>query len=280
MISIVLPTYNRKDLLIDAITSISAQSFKDWELIIVDDGSTDGTYEAIKGHLCSRIHYVHQKNQGVSRARNIGINKSRYDWIAFLDSDDYWHKNKLQYQLETLENNPQYNAIYTDEIWIRSGVRVNQRKHHRKYSGWIFHHCLRSCLISPSSLLLSRDLLNLYGLFDDKLPVCEDYDLWIRITTHQPILYLPEKLIVKRGGHSDQLSKSRWGMDRYRVQSLLKAVDSNLLTPQQEKWVADEIVYKSKILENGFSKRNRLVQAAYYRMVRRRFHSEVSKGEK
>ena len=269
MISVVIPTFNRKTLLIEAIESVLAQTFRDWELIVVDDGSTDGTEEKLKRLLCPEIRYIRQRNQGVSRARNRGIQTAVNDWIAFLDSDDYWHKDKLRLQLEALDANPEYRAAHTDEVWIRSGVRVNPGKRHRKHSGWIFHHCLRLCLISPSSVLLHR------SLFDESLPVCEDYDLWLRITARQPVLFHPDKLVVKRGGHQDQLSRSRWGMDRYRVQALLKAAGSGRLTPQQKKWVAAEIVYKSGILELGFQKRSRTAQAAYYSRLRTHFRNQT-----
>ena len=271
MISVVIPTFNRKKLLIEAVQSVCTQSFQDWELIVVDDGSTDGTEEELKPLLSSEIQYIRQAHQGVSGARNRGIQAARHDWIAFLDSDDYWRRDKLHLQLEALDANPEYRAIHTDEIWIRSGVRVNPGKRHRKHSGWIFHRCLRLCLISPSSFLIHRSLLNEHGVFDETLPVCEDYDLWLRITAHRPVLFLPGKLVVKRGGHDDQLSRSRWGMDRYRVRALLKAAGSRRLTPQQQRWVAAEIVYKSGILEHGFEKRERTSRAAYYSRLKAHF---------
>ena len=276
MISVIIPTFNRKQLLLEAVESVRRQSFRDWELLVVDDGSTDGTDQVIESLISDGIRCIRQEHSGVSAARNRGIRAARNDWIAFLDSDDYWHKQKLQQQFEALEANPEYLAVHTDEIWIRSGVRVNPRKHHRKRSGWMFHHCLRLCLISPSSILLHRSLLDESGLFDESFPVCEDYELWLRITARRPVFFVPEKLVVKRGGHADQLSRSRWGMDRYRVRALLKSVDSGCLTPQQGQWAAAEIVRKSEILEQGFAKRGRMDRASYYRELRRRFGQRES----
>ena len=277
MISVIIPTFNRKQLLLEAVESVRRQSFRDWELLVVDDGSTDGTDQVIESLISDGIRCIRQEHSGVSAARNRGIRAARNDWIAFLDSDDYWHKQKLQQQFEALEANPEYLAVHTDEIWIRSGVRVNPRKHHRKRSGWMFHHCLRLCLISPSSILLHRSLLDESGLFDESFPVCEDYELWLRITARRPVFFVPEKLVVKRGGHADQLSRSRWGMDRYRVRALLKSGDSGCLTPQQRQWAAAEIVRKSEILEQGFAKRGRMDRASYYRELRRRFGQSDSK---
>ena len=277
MISVIIPTFNRKQLLLEAVESVRRQSFRDWELLVVDDGSTDGTDQVIESLISDGIRCIRQEHSGVSAARNRGIRAARNDWIAFLDSDDYWHKQKLQQQFEALEANPEYLAVHTDEIWIRSGVRVNPRKHHQKRSGWMFHHCLRLCLISPSSILLHRSLLDESGLFDESFPVCEDYELWLRITARRPVFFVPEQLVVKRGGHADQLSRSRWGMDRYRVRGLLKSVDSGCLTPQQRQWAAAEIVRKSEILEQGFAKRGRMDRASHYRELRRRFGQSDSK---
>ena len=271
MISVIIPTFNRKQLLLEAVESVRSQTFQDWELLVIDDGSTDGTDQVLEPLICDGIRCIRQEHSGVSAARNRGIRAARYDWIAFLDSDDYWHKQKLQQQVDTLEANPEYLAVHTDEIWIRSGVRVNPRKHHQKRSGWMFHHCLRLCLISPSSILLHRSLLEESGLFDESFPVCEDYELWLRITARRPVFFLPEKLVVKRGGHADQLSRSRWGMDQYRVRGLLKSVDSGRLTPQQRRWAGAEIIRKSEILEQGFAKRGRMGRASHYGELRRRF---------
>ncbi len=271
LISVVIPTFNRKQLLLEGVESVRRQSFQDWELLLIDDGSTDGTSQVLEPLISDETSYIRQEHSGVSAARNRGIRAARYDWIAFLDSDDYWHKHKLQRQVEALEANPEYQAVHTDEIWIRSGVRVNPRKHHQKRSGWMFHHCLRLCLISPSSILLHRNLLEESGLFDEDYPVCEDYELWLRITARRPVLFLPEKLVFKRGGHADQLSRSRWGMDRYRIRALLKSLDSGCLTPQQCQWAAAEIVRKSAILEQGFAKRGKMDRASYYGELRGRF---------
>ena len=130
-----------------------------------------------------------------------------------------------------------------------------------------------------SSILLHRRLLDESGLFDESFPVCEDYELWLRITARRPVLFVPEKLVVKRGGHADQLSRSRWGMDRYRVRGLLKSVDSGYLTPQQRQWAAAEIVRKSEILEQGFAKRGRMDRASHYRELRQRFGQSDSELE-
>jgi len=264
LVSIVLPTYNRRPFLEQAVESVVNQTFKEWELLVVDDGSDDESWKTVKKFHDRRIYYLYQRNLGVSRARNTGIQLSRFPWICFLDSDDYWEPTKLHRQLEVLECHPQYRVIYTDEIWIRKGQRVNPRKVHRKHQGWIYHRCLPLCIISPSSVLLDRSIFQKIGPFDGDFPVCEDYEMWLRISSRYPIFFLEEPLIVKVGGHADQLSKSLWGLDRYRIQAMIKTYSSGVLTPQQAVWTARQIVEKARILASGFTNRKKWVEARGY----------------
>ncbi|MFQ5737999.1 MAG: glycosyltransferase family 2 protein [Acidobacteriota bacterium] len=274
MISIILPTYNRRELLVEAIHSILKQRFQDWELIVVDDGSTDQTQQLVRSLREDRIRCLYQPHKGVSAARNAGIEQARFPWITFLDSDDCWRPAKLQRQLEELERCPAYRVVHSDEIWIRRGRRVNPRKIHRKYGGWIYHRCLPLCTISPSSVLLHRTVLQEYGVFDETYPVCEDYELWLRLSAQLPILFLDEPLVVKQGGHAGQLSKSRWGLDRYRVRALIKTYRTLQLTPSQRVWTAAEIVRKATILCSGFQKRNKVEEAQCYRSIVRTWKRE------
>jgi len=243
---------------------VLGQTFTDWELIVVDDGSNDGT-DAILDRFCDRrIRYVYQERAGVSAARNHGIRLARYPWLAFLDSDDQWRPAKLEKQLEAIDVHPEFRAVYTNEIWIRRGLRVNQKRKHRKYGGWIYCYCLPLCIISPSSVLLHESLFNSSQAFDESFPVCEDYELWLRISCRYPIHFLDENLIIKTGGHRDQLSRSRWGLDRYRIRALEKTYQSGLLTPLQKHWTSREIAAKAKILAAGYRNRHKLRGAARY----------------
>lgn len=273
MISIVIPTFNRAGFVIQAVESVLSQTFENLELIVIDDGSTDSTERQLAQINDSRLRYQRIDHSGVSRARNAGIGLCRYDWISFLDSDDLWMPEKLEEQVEFMRRNRLYQVAYTNEIWIRNGERVNQRKKHRKYGGWIYHRCLALCIISPSSVLIHRSVLQNEGVFDPDLPVCEDYDLWLRISARNPILFVDKPLITKRGGHPDQLSKSRWGFDRFRVKAMLKCAESGRLTYQQFLWTAREIVTKSKILLAGFEKRGKENEARYYREIIDRFEA-------
>ena len=264
-ISVIIPTHNRRELLAGAVESVRAQTFRDWDLLIVDDGSDDGTDRDWSDPGDPRIRYLRTERKGVSAARNLGIQQAKSPWIGFLDSDDTWLPRKLEIQLSALESQPGYLAVHSDEIWIRRGRRVNPKKIHRKYGGWVYRYSLPRCVISPSSILIARELLDRCGMFDEDFPVCEDYELWLRMFARHPICFVDRPLLVKTGGHADQLSRSTWGLDRFRVRAMVKTVESGDLSIQQEAWTAAEIVRKSEILAGGCEKRGRTEMGGYYR---------------
>ena len=255
-ISVIIPTFNRRHTLNRAINSVLNQTLKPVKIIVVDDGSTDGTDEWLQLHHPS-IKLISQSNCGVSSARNLGIQHAQTDWISLLDSDDEWLEDKLEKQVNLLLKNPNILFCHTDEIWIRNGVRVNQGKKHQKYGGMIFENCLDMCRISPSSTLFHKTLLDDVGVFDEDLKICEDYDLWLRITVKYPVLYLDEPLIIKYGGHKNQLSKVSEGIERYRIQTLEKLKQNKKLVPKQKYLVERMLVKKYKIYANGVIKRGR-----------------------
>jgi glycosyltransferase involved in cell wall biosynthesis len=197
---------------------------------------------------------IQQDNLGVSAARNAGIAVARHDWIALLDSDDVWHENKLERQLAALNNAPEYLICHSNEIWIRNGVRVNQMDKHKKVGGHIFQHCLPLCVISPSAVMIHRSLFEETGLFDESLPACEDYDLWLRICSRYPVLYIDEALITKHGGHDDQLSRQFWGMDRFRIQALNRIISGNNLSDRDRDAAINMMVKKITIYLTGAEK--------------------------
>lgn len=271
-VSVIIPTFNRASFLKEALDSVLSQSYRDFELIVVDDGSTDSTRELVEG--CQRSHlqsikliYIYQENQGVSAARNRGLKAARGEYIAFLDSDDLWVKDKLQIQMTWMEANPHTLVCYTDEIWIRWGKRINPMKKHQKYSGWIFEKCLPLCIISPSSILLRKEIFHKVGFFDETLPVCEDYDLWLRIAKDYLIHFIPKPLIIKRGGHPDQLSQRYWGNDRFRVRALEKLLKTGELTADQWEMTLKELRRKCEILVKGFLKRGKTEEAKLYHRI-------------
>jgi glycosyltransferase involved in cell wall biosynthesis len=256
-ISVIIPTYNRKETLKRAIRSVLMQSYTPYELIVIDDGSDDGTKEWLKDNY-PNVKYIYQMNSGVSSARNKGIKFARGDWIALLDSDDEWLPSKLKDQANEIELNPAAKFLHTNEIWIRNGVRVNQMKKHKKYGGYIFEKCLDMCRISPSSVLIKKDIFDEIGMFDETLKVCEDYDLWLRFASKYPVHFLDQPLIKKYGGHSDQLSKVDDGIESYRIRSLKKIMNSGILNKKQKTITKDVLVKKMYIYAKGLEKRNKI----------------------
>jgi len=256
-ISVIIPTLNRRNLLKRAVKSVLEQSIPIEEIIVVDNGSTDGTRSMLRSNF-PRVHCITEHKLGVSAARNRGISIAKGNWIAFLDSDDAWLPTKLEKQVAAHSKNSDFRLIHTDEIWYREGKRVNQMKKHKKRGGDIFENCLLLCCISPSSVLLRKDLIQDVGLFDDALPACEDYDLWLRITSGESVLYVDEALTIKYGGHEGQLSSKYWGMDRFRIQSLEKLLANQLLTSSQTRAVHKVLLQKLNIIIQGGIKRDNI----------------------
>ena len=263
-VSVIIPTFNRSRWLIRALRSVLKQTFRDYEVIVVDDGSSDDTYQALTSYM-PMIRYVHQEvNRGVSAARNSGIRRAAAPWIAFLDSDDYWLEDKLSVQMEFLERNKGTLICQTEEIWIRDGRRVNPRRKHRKPSGDIFTQSLKLCLVSPSSVVLKSSLLDEIGLFDESLPAAEDYDLWLRISCRYPVYLIDNALVVKEGGHDDQLSRGFIGMDRFRIKAIVKLLRSGMLTHAQQRAAIEELSTKCRIYGEGCMKRERKREGSFY----------------
>ena len=264
-VSAVIPTFNRGHCLLRAINSVLAQTTPVDEIIVVDDGSDDKTYDLlvknelldIRGQL-PNIRYLYQENKGVSAARNLGIKEAENEYIALLDSDDAWAKTKIERQALKLEKkNFSCRITHTEEIWLKDGQRINPKKKHKKSGGFIFEKCLPLCCISPSSVLLHRTLFNDYGFFDEKLPACEDYDMWLRLCAFEEVLFVEEALTIKYGGHADQLSRAFWGMDRFRVLALEKLINSGKLSKTQRSQALEMLVKKIEILLLGAKKREK-----------------------
>jgi len=273
-VSVVIPTYNRWPMLGAAVDSVLAQSYREFELIVVDDGSTDETATEL-AKLGSRLRYVYQDRGGVSAARNTGVRQSRGRLIAFLDSDDLWQPDKLKIQAHFMQSLPEAQICQTDEIWIRRGVRVNPRIKHRKPSGDIFEESLALCLVSPSAVMLTRELFDRSGGFDESLPVCEDYDLWLRIARYYPVPLIDQLLVIKHGGHADQLSHSMWGMDQYRVLALQKLLRSGIAGDRRA-MIFRVMQHKVAVLARGAHKRGKVADAERYQTMLSEFAEEIS----
>jgi len=269
-VSVVIPTYDRAARVERAVASVLAQTRPADEVVVVDDGSTDGTAERLRTAFPA-VTVLGTENRGVSAARNHGIARTSGDWIAFLDSDDEWREEKLEAQLEALAAAPGYRLCHCDEVWIRGGRRVNPRRVHEKRGGWIYRHCLPRCAISPSSAMVARTLFDEVGLFDESLPACEDYDLWLRVCAREPVLFVDRRLVVKYGGHDDQLSRTVPALDRWRIRALIKILDSDVLDEEDRRATIATLHRKIDVYAAGAGKRGRGAEVAALERAREKY---------
>lgn len=269
-ISVVIPTWNRRQLVCRAIRSVQEQTLPATEIVVVDDGSDDGTGQLLAREFAD-IKLLGQGNAGVSAARNLGLASSVGDWIAFLDSDDQWLPGKLASQAALVDSIRDIKVCHTDEIWVRNGRRVNPMKKHAKHGGDIFLYCLPLCCVSPSSVLIHRSVFDQLGGFDETLPACEDYDMWLRVFSRYHAGLVEQPMLVKYGGHPDQLSRRHWGMDRFRVTALDKLLRQSPLTTSQRIATTEMLDQKCRILANGSNKRGDKTTAKYYQALARQW---------
>ncbi len=256
--SIIIPTHNRRAFLEIAVSSVLKQSDADFELIVVDDGSTDETKDYIQTIHDPRFVYCYQNNQGVSKARNAGLKQARGQWIAFLDSDDQWTPQKLEITRQYIEKFPSISIFYTEEVWYRNGAILNQKKKHKNPDGHVYIQALPLCCMSISTAVINRTVFEAIGIFDKDFVACEDYDFWLRATHRYEVKLIPEALTLKDGGRPDQLSSSIWGLDRFRIKALSKMLKSGQLSKKDYAATYQEILKKSRVYIAGAKKRGKI----------------------
>jgi GT2 family glycosyltransferase len=277
-ISVILPTFNRSHITIKAIESVLDQTYTDWELIVVDDGSTDSTWTTLSSQCeawekrfspsdsaYKKIQLFRKEHEGVASARNFGVNKSTGIWISFLDSDDVWHPQKLELQLNFHMENPKFRISQTTEQWIRNGIAIETLPKLRKKSGNFYTEALERCLITSSSVMIHRDLWLETGGFREEMPSCEDYDLWLRILYKgEEVGLIENNLLTRFGGHPDQLSSKYPAIERFRIYSqfnLLLEMDSveiEFFPPNRQKLV-DSLLNRLLRFKMGRTKRGKNV---------------------
>jgi len=261
-ISVIIPSYNRAKFILKAIDSILNQSIQIDEIIIVDDGSTDETKELVTSISNDHIKYIYQENKGVSNARNIGIKVAKNQWLCFLDSDDIWHENKIEKQINFHQKNTHIFFSHTDELWMFNNKIINQKKHQQKPFGFCFEKNIPNTLIGASTVMIHKKVLEDIGYFDETLVACEDYDLWLKILLKYELGLINEKLITKIAGHENQLSFTTRLIDEYRISSLLKHKNS-----KYKDLILSEIVKKCNILIKGAIKHsNKEIEEKYTKL--------------
>jgi glycosyltransferase involved in cell wall biosynthesis len=185
------------------------------------------------------------------------VSRSRGDKVAFLDSDDQWLPEKLERQSRVWERSPEAALVYSAEIWMRKGTRVNPPAHYRGASGRILERSIRACVISPSTAVIKRSVFESLQGFRPDYPVCEDYELWLRLCSRYSVAYLSDPLVVRYGGRPDQLSFSYPAMDYWRVRALASLAGSSMLTDLERLALAREIVRRGRVLIKGYRSRGK-----------------------
>ncbi len=274
LVSVVIPTYNRANVVARAIRSVLSQTYQNLELIVVDDGSEDGTTAVL--NRFNSIKTIRQNNRGVSAARNAGIALSSGKLLAFLDSDDEWLPEKIRKQVLLYSPEKPEFICHSNELWMRDQKIVPQKDIHTKQGGFFFKRALERCLISPSAVIISRVLLDTVGWFDEDLEAAEDYDLWLRITAFHNVDFVDEKLVIKHAGEQNQLSVTTTAIDRFRVQALEKILTSPVLSDEYRTAARGVLIQKSTILSKGLLKRGKPAEAKIYDELARKHSIHIN----
>lgn len=237
-VSIVTPTYNRAGFIAQAVDSVLAQTMPDWELLIVDDGSTDDTREVLAGYQGDpRIHYFYQPNRGQSVARNNALEKVRGDFVGFLDSDDLWCADKLERQLALFEDHPDVGIVHGDESIIDEKGQEVSRENMRRYSGRITPQLLADNSVSITTALVKRECFDEMGGFHASHGVADDYDLWLRFSARYRFHYEPG-IFASYRMMADQISsdkRRRFAANEMIIKNFLNQY-GHMLAAREKRW--------------------------------------------
>jgi glycosyltransferase involved in cell wall biosynthesis len=261
-VSVIIPTYNRALIIKDAIQSVLNQTFSDYEIIVVDDGSTDNTSNVVndmRSHS-GKVRYIYQENKGRSAARNIGIRAARGNYVAFLDSDDMFLPEKLRVQLMTLKNNLDFGMVFSHVLRMDEHGNIlediNQGK--EKLTGWIYPELLfiKKNIITIPSVMVRKRVLNEIGGFDESMHICEDLDLWRRIAMNHQILQMNEPLAIIRHRMNESLDVLGYLEARTLYYDKAFADDPSLKKTLQKRLFSEMYYYYGVLATTN--KRNRL----------------------
>ena len=279
-VSVIIPTFNRYGMLIDAISSVSHQTFRNFELIVVDDGSDDktrnlptvdveaaypesGTPAPPHEPPDGGFRYVRIEHTGMPGAvRNAGAKVARGQYIAFLDSDDVWLPEKLSLQIAQMQKGGALS--HTRELWLRDGRTISQSSQRHKRRGKLLEDSLKKCVIGPSTVMIDRDFYMQSGGFREDIEIAEDYEFWLRLVPYCTVEYIDTALTVKRAGHGDQLTEKYGHIEIFRIHALKKLVDDMYFVGEDQKTARKELSRKCAIYANGARRRGRLEEARKY----------------
>jgi len=302
LVSVIVPTFNAGESLIETIRSALDQSFRDMEILVIDDGSSDDSAVEVLRRLgpdperaetlwrqrtasstgaCGfgfwtrdlALQYVYQSNRGMGTARNRGLQLSQGEYIAFLEPEYIWDKDHLQHQIDFFNERTDAWISHGRVVPFMRSVPRNGKKKPRGATAMEFTEVVAGTGVCASAIVIRRRCLESHGYFDENLPSCEDYDLWIRIAAHMPIYQIPEAIVHQKRSPSIP----SWSLDRYRVYALEKAFQSGHLNSEQRHRVAEEVVERCDILVDGYRKRNNTERANFYDRKKKKFEIEVAK---
>lgn len=231
-ISVVIPTYNKSQYLKEAIESVLNQTYQNMEVIVVDDGSIDNTREAIKSFDDPRVIYFFQENKGPAIARNTGIKKTNGKYVAFLDSDDLWLKEKLEKQVDFMEKNSEIGLLGTGCYEVTDKGRIIGKKIFPIKNKILQKDLIKYNPFIQSSVMIKKEVFDKVGLYDEKFRESEDYELWLRIAENCKIANLVEPLVMKRY-YREGLSPTK---DKEQLYFVLKAKKAAVHRGQYSRW--------------------------------------------
>jgi glycosyltransferase involved in cell wall biosynthesis len=302
-VSVILPTCNKKDELMSSLDTILGQSYRNFELIIMDDGSTDATFEsiadrwkdcldepldiarAIKSPRDRRLvaftidgipcRYVYQRNRGFSTACNRGVRLARGKLISVTDPEVRWFPERLGQQVRYFQSKTGVYINVVGHIPMRNGTPLKKPSTPGP-GGWLFEEIICDRQLSYNAALIHRKCLDVIGGFDENLPNCENYDLWVRLSANFPIHTFEEPMFYTPHRVSPD-GKSGWATHRFRVYALEKAFQSGYLNSDYRRMVAEQIVAKCEKLVDGFKQKDNTERANFYERKRKKFSAEVRK---
>jgi len=266
LVSIIIPVYNREKMICEAVDSVLRQTYSHWELIIADDGSVDNTLKILDRYKnFPQIRVLTLKHIGFpGEVRNRAVEVANGRWLAFLDSDDIWIEEKLEKQINYLENHLNFRFIHTLERWERNGKIISQAHRKHEKEGDLFKTSLGKCEIGPSTVIMERDLFVQFRGFRSDLEICEDYEFWLRLTAEIPVAYIDEELVIKRGGHKNQLSTKYGFIEIFKISALKFLVDMEKFEGERMNLARRELARKCRIYSKGCRKRGREKEASEY----------------
>ena len=261
-VSVIIHTYNNEKFIAETVESVLNQTYKDYEIIVVDDGSVDGTRDALLPYMHG-IRYHYKENGGIASAKNAGISLSQTEFVAFLDHDDLWAPDKLQLQMECFNENPKVGLVYAKYTSFRDGKEL-RTKPEKGYSGWIFKELLSKSFIQTSTVIVKRECLNAVGPFDESFSLGDEYDMFLRISKKFQCGFV-DKGLTRYRVHDTNASKNDFLFDNENL-GVYKKIYNNFtdLDGEEKKILRKRIARYSMKVAKGLYSQGKLEESKKY----------------